>query len=323
VPFFVCDRSAGDYRSQVGPLLSFDPWWGDGVRASRLELTAMDWPSIGAFLKEQRRSIPRDARSLGRHVRPLGRHGKVVTQEELAEAIGASRVWYAMLESGAALKTSPRLLARLADVLELSDENRNVLFKLALPELSIGDRSFAALKDLSSSVVLLRTAARRLLSATSESEVLLAVGETIAGVFDDSDVAGAFKRLEPGRWDWPVIIGGEHLESAVAEMNHTLYDGMTPAQIDESMLHGVLAEPGQVGTRPELHRNLSQKQRIDKTFAAFGHGASNFLAAHVKSREGVEATVFAIYIDGQRDFTELDRAVLGTLANLASLALAG
>jgi transcriptional regulator with XRE-family HTH domain len=295
----------------------------DGTLALRLELVVMDWPNVGAFLKEQRRSLSRDALSLGRYMRPLPRHGKVVTQEELAEAIGVSRVWYAMLESGAALKTSPRLLARLADVLELSEDNRHVLFRLALPELSIGDRAGSALKGLSGSIVSLRGASRRLLSATSESEVLLVVAETIAGIFGDSDIVGAYKRLHPGRWNWPVLIGGGKFESSIAEMNHALYDGMTPEQIDESMLHGVLVDAGQVGTRPELHRFLSQKERIDRTFATYGSGESDFLAAHVKSRGGVEATVFAIYIDGQRDFTELDRAAIGTLADLASLALAG
>jgi transcriptional regulator with XRE-family HTH domain len=155
----------------------------------------MDWPSVGAFLKEQRRRIPRDAHSLGRYERPPARHGRVLTQEELAEAIGASRVWYAMLESEAALNTSPRLLARLADVLELSDENRNLLIKLALPELSVGDRAFIALKDLSSSIFPLRTAARRLWSATTEAEILLVAGETIASIFADSDMAGAQTRI--------------------------------------------------------------------------------------------------------------------------------
>ena len=43
-----------------------------------------------------------------------------------------------------------------------------------------------------------------------------------------------------------------------------------PAQIDEAMLYGVLTEPGQVGTRPELHRHLSQKHHIDHTFASHG-----------------------------------------------------
>jgi transcriptional regulator with XRE-family HTH domain len=98
----------------------------------------MDWPSAGAFLKEQRRRIPRDVAVLGPIVRLAARRGKLVTQEELAEAIGVSRVWYAMLESGAALNASPRLLARLADALGLSDEDRKGLFRLALPALSFG-----------------------------------------------------------------------------------------------------------------------------------------------------------------------------------------
>jgi transcriptional regulator with XRE-family HTH domain len=87
------------------------------------------------FLKERRRLIPRESVSLGPHPRPPARYGKSVTQEEVAEAIGVSRVWYAMLESGAALRSSPQLLSRLADVLSLSNSDRKELFRLALPEL--------------------------------------------------------------------------------------------------------------------------------------------------------------------------------------------
>jgi transcriptional regulator with XRE-family HTH domain len=291
------------------------------VLAQRRELAQMDWASAGAFLKEQRRRIPRDALALGRYIRLPARRGKAVTQEELAEAIGVSRVWYAMLESGAALRTSPRLLARLADALDLSDESRTVLFRLALPELSLGDRAFGTLKDLSGSIAPLRTAARRLWSATSESEVLLAAAEAIAGVFEGADSVGAYKRITPGQWEYPVFIGGEHLESAVGELNHTLTIGMTPAQIDEMLLYGTLTEPGQVGDRFELHRNLSLKDHIDRTFASVGFGAANFFDGQIRSREGIEATIFAVYVDGERDFSELDRAFLGTLADLASLAL--
>lgn len=254
-------------------------------------------------------------------MRQPARRGKVVTQEELAETIGVSRVWYAMLESGAALNTSPRLLARLADALDLSAENRKVLFKLALPELSASANAFTLVKNLTSSVVPLRTAARRLWSATSESEVLTTAAEAITEIFSDSDFTGAFKRIQPGRWDFPVIIGGEKLRDAIAEMHHSLTLGMTLAQIDETMLYGVLTEPGQVGTRHELHRNISQKRRVDQTFASHGFGETNFIDAHVKSREGIEATVFAVYVDGGKDFTEFDRAVLGALTDLASLAL--
>jgi transcriptional regulator with XRE-family HTH domain len=295
----------------------------DGVGASRLEQSAMVWPSIGAFLKGQRKNIPRDALSLGRYVRLPSRRGKGVTQEELAEAIGASRVWYAMLESGAAVNTSPRLLARLADALVLSAEHRKLLFELALPDLSTSGSSFTLVKHLTSSIFPLQAAARQLWSATTESEILLVVAEAITAIFNDSDLVGAQKRIQPGQWDFPVVIGGNHVQNTITEMFRSLMVGMTVAEIDETMMRGVLTEPGQVGTRPELHRSLSQKRRMDETFTAYGFGDSNFLAGHVKSRKGIEATVFAIYVDGQRDFTDLDRAVLGTLANLASLALSG
>jgi len=283
----------------------------------------MDWPSAGAFLKEQRRRIPRDAVSLGRYVRLPARRGKAVTQEELAETIGVSRVWYAMLESGAALNTSPRLMARLADALDLSAEHRKVLFKLALPDLSASADAFTLVKNLTTAVVPLRTAARRLWSATSELEILTTAAEAVISIFDVSDFTGAFKRIQPGKWEFPVIIGGELMRDAIAEMHHALTAGMTPAQIDETMLYGVLTEPGQVGTRPELHRHLTQKRRIDRTFASHGFEATNFIDAHVKSRQGFAATIFAVYVNGERDFTEFDRAVLGALADLASLALSG
>jgi transcriptional regulator with XRE-family HTH domain len=92
--------------------------------------------SVGAFLKEHRRRLPRETLSLGPHPRVVARYGKSVTQEEVAEAIGVTRVWYAMLETGTALRSSPRLLSRLAEVLSLSDSDRKELFRLALPELS-------------------------------------------------------------------------------------------------------------------------------------------------------------------------------------------
>jgi transcriptional regulator with XRE-family HTH domain len=283
----------------------------------------MDWASAGAFLKEQRRRIPRDASFLGRYARLPARHGKFVTQEELAEAIGVSRVWYAMLESGTALKTSSRLLARLAEALGLSDEGRQVLFKLALPKPLGGNRAFTVLKDLSGSVAPLRASARRLWSATSESEILLASIEAIAGIFDDSDFSGAFKRIEPGRWDYPVVIGGEHLRNAIAELDHSLREGLTPAQIDETKGYSVLTQPGQVRTRHELYRHNPHKDRIDQKFAGVGFGAANFIETHVKSRDGIEATAFTAYVNGMKDFTELDREILGALAVVASLALSG
>jgi DNA-binding XRE family transcriptional regulator len=90
---------------------------------------------LRAFLKELRQRIRPDACELGAHVRLPSRRGKPVTQEELAEAIGVSRAWYAMLESGATVRVSTRLLDRLSRALMLTIHERAVLFCLAIPEL--------------------------------------------------------------------------------------------------------------------------------------------------------------------------------------------
>ena len=72
------------------------------------------------------------------------RRGRHVTQEELAEAIGVSRVWYQMLESSAKIRTSPGLLDRLSRTLMISAEERATLFELAIPELKLGNAARAA-----------------------------------------------------------------------------------------------------------------------------------------------------------------------------------
>jgi transcriptional regulator with XRE-family HTH domain len=275
---------------------------------------------MGTFLKEHRRLIFRDATSLGSYPRLPVRHGKGVTQEEIAEAIGVSRVWYAMLESGAALHTSPRLLARLADALALPDESREALFRLGLPELANRNPD-AALQELSSSISALRSVARLVWSATSESEILTAVVEAAAQTFPDSDFAGAFKRVQPGEWEYPVLLGGKRVRTKLVDLHAELFSGLNAAQIDEAMLYRALTEPGQVGTRDELHRNLTIKSRIDEAFESAGFEGANFLDACVKSRAGVEATIFVNYVDGYKTFSELDRLVLGSLADLASLAV--
>ncbi len=60
-----------------------------------------------------------------------------MSQEELAECIGVSRPWYAMLESNAVVRPSTALLDRLASALMLAAEERIGLFNLALPELKL------------------------------------------------------------------------------------------------------------------------------------------------------------------------------------------
>ena len=62
------------------------------------------------------------------------RIGKAVTQEEVAEAAGISRVWYAMMENNRAARVSARVLDELVTVLGLEPHEHAALFRLALPE---------------------------------------------------------------------------------------------------------------------------------------------------------------------------------------------
>jgi hypothetical protein len=90
---------------------------------------------LRAFLKGLRQRVHPEARTLGAHQRLPSRRGRPVTQEEVAEAIGVSRAWYALLESGATIRTSMQLLDRLAGALMLTSRERAILFYLAIPEL--------------------------------------------------------------------------------------------------------------------------------------------------------------------------------------------
>lgn len=92
---------------------------------------------FGQILRGARRAIPVDAASVGKMARHPARVGKPVSQEEIAEAVGVSRVWYALLESGRATRASIRLLERLCEALML-DENQSLrLLQLGIPEISL------------------------------------------------------------------------------------------------------------------------------------------------------------------------------------------
>jgi len=93
--------------------------------------------------REELRSMIRGLRSrldpavgsLGEHERLGSRRGRRVSQEEMAEAIGVSLGWYAMLERGEPIQPSISLLGRLASALNATREERCELFQLAIPEL--------------------------------------------------------------------------------------------------------------------------------------------------------------------------------------------
>lgn len=89
---------------------------------------------IPRLLKKLRGALDPATAMLGGHERLNSRRGKAVSQEELAEAIGVSREWYACLESGSK-RPSVSVLDRLATALNTSPEERARLFQLAIPAL--------------------------------------------------------------------------------------------------------------------------------------------------------------------------------------------
>jgi transcriptional regulator with XRE-family HTH domain len=89
---------------------------------------------MSSLLKGLRRRLDPSVPRVGEHERLSTRRGRAVSQEELAEAIGVSRGWYASLERGT-MRPSIPLLRRLAAALGATPDERVKLPLAAIPEL--------------------------------------------------------------------------------------------------------------------------------------------------------------------------------------------
>ena len=88
--------------------------------------------SFSETLRCYRLGVPIEARSLGNFARVSKRIGKMVSQEELAEAIGISRNWYSVIEVGR-VRPSIELVRRICNALMLDQAKRLELVDLAFP----------------------------------------------------------------------------------------------------------------------------------------------------------------------------------------------
>ncbi len=96
--------------------------------------------SVSNLLRLLRGRIPPESTALGPYKRLPVRCGRRVTQEEIAEVVGVTRGWYRLLESGATVRASMKLLDRLANALTLTPDERVALFMLAIPEMRLAAR---------------------------------------------------------------------------------------------------------------------------------------------------------------------------------------
>jgi transcriptional regulator with XRE-family HTH domain len=271
------------------------------------------------FLRGHRQRIDPHARRLGDFGRLPVRWGRPVTQEEVAEAIGVSRVWYAMLESGTRIRTSTKILDRLAAALMLDSTERVRLFHLAVPELGrveVGAESALVLESFS----VVRAATKRLWVATTEVEALETMAEHVAGIFGDADLVFYVRRLDEGKWEWQHI-----LDSDLAQRNDATFEGatsgMTPAEVDELVLFPQLSQPGEIGTETSYTSTTSTVRAAQQEI--FGDprlGLGSLLHARVRSRSGLVGGYTVKHLGGHR-YSPEQQAIVGALAELTSVAL--
>lgn len=272
--------------------------------------------ALGAFLKELRQRIPADARTLGSFERHALRYGRRVTQEEIAEAVDVSRGWYRMLEGGAKVRASAQLLDRLASVFDLTSEERVTLFALALPEMRYMQISSDA-RAVHQAFSWVRSTAKRLWVAPSETHAYVEISERLADWFDDALLVQWMRRDETGVWDrHSAAIRGSKLLQQVAE--EICAWSFTRREHDKFMLFPQVCEAGAVGDTTNL-TPYTRDIRID-AYTKHGMTTPDFLHARVRSRAGLIGGLAVVH-DAGHDYSATERAVLGAMAELTSLAL--
>lgn len=269
---------------------------------------------LNSFLKHLRTRISPHATMLGPHSRLPSRRGRIVSQEELAECIGVSRVWYAKLESDLALRPSTSLLDRVAVALMLNSEERRSLFNLARPELSLAlsDCSTAVLDAFSS----LRRLSRRLWVASTEAEALTMVREHAVKQFMP-DAMQTLTRIGEGRWD-RTSTGALEL---VERYDEQVLERWSGASVDDLCCYGLMTRPGDVITRSERDaRYPDLAANESRVLDAIDLGDLSFAMTSIRSKRGFVARLLVVHWTGHA-FSELERAQLSTLGDITSLAL--
>lgn len=272
---------------------------------------------LGALLKRCRARINCERRSLGPYLRLQVRVGKPVTQEEVAEAAGITRQWYALMETDRAVRVSAAVLARIADALMMDYVERAALFRLAVPELRsapLTNGSIGVLEAFGS----LRNLVRRLWAASSASEALTIVREYAMAELAP-DTVQTLTRVDEGRWN-RVTIGDDRRAKRYDSLVQERWAG---TEVDDLCCYMTLSQPGNLITRFErdtIFPALAAKER--SALDAVGRSALSFAMASVRSPRGFVGRILAIHYTGHA-YTDVERAQLSTLADVTSLALSG
>jgi len=273
---------------------------------------------IRSFLKALRGRLHPDTKTLGAHERLNSRRGRAVTQEELAEAVGVTRGWYALLESGAAIQPSVAMLDRLAAALKTTPDERTTLFHLAIPALqnSVAENK----QDMYDVLSFLKAVSSRLWKATSENEALTIVGEHLANWFQGAGLVVLAKRVDVGEWEL-CFAPDRVAEKPWSKYFEDLRGHLSPPQLDELWSYPRQQAPGDVsddaalmGVAPDVCRLAAE------TLRRYHLESPSFIQGRISSRHGFVGCIHVQH-ETRRIYSDLDRAVLGAAAELTSLAL--
>jgi hypothetical protein len=276
---------------------------------------------LANFLIRHREGIPSDTLSLGSVLRVRTRHGLPVSPAEIARAIGVSARWYELAEAGAPTRASMRMVDALGHVFGLDRRARDELWDLTIPPLvrdGLHDDSRLVL-DAHASI---RWFLRKLSGASDVDEVLTLAEQTACAQCPETSFIVAMSRLPDGSW----VAHGEGCGTRRVlrrmcrdyEEIHSRLELSDRAALDALMGYPAVSEPGQLMTfdchdREALMRILQGAPHRDES----NEGPE--LLARIRSRSGYVGHLFLA--DFSASYGEADRALIATVADLASLAL--
>jgi transcriptional regulator with XRE-family HTH domain len=276
---------------------------------------------LGGLLKRCRARIALNRASLGPYLRLPIRVGKAVTQEEVAEIVGISRQWYALLESDHPVRVSAAVLGRIADALMMDSTERATFFRLAVPELrsaSLTVRSTAFLDAFGS----MRSLMRRLWAASTQAEALTLVRE-YGSTQLAPDVMVTMTRIGEGRWDLAETGDDVDLVRQLGSLTARLRESRGDTVFEDLLCYTLMAQPGELITRAERDTRFPELTAKDgPVLDDAGWPNMSFAMANLRTQDGFVARLMAFH-QAPYPFSEIERAQLSTLADLTSLALSG
>jgi transcriptional regulator with XRE-family HTH domain len=269
--------------------------------------------ALHRFVRERRMRLAPGLEVLGECPRLPNRVGKPITQEELAEYLGISRGWYARFEAGAPAGFSISLLNRLGDLLLLSPSERAELVRLAMPELEpVVQRDSTNLYE---ALGVVRRTVKRLWSASSEGEVLHVAGEEARHLLPSFELIFARR-----------VVALEEAQFRAPGRNGTARYAEARTYALRRLTRGHFARVGALWQRtPEgvilTSATYPPESRRRYSLALREHGIDwdSVVAAQIRGSSG--SALLGGASTRPHEVSELERAMLSTIADFASLAL--